>query len=80
MAAESTASHERLSQHDRGSNLESASMSYRKEMQDLMNDMRKFANDAGSVEEEEAWRRRVEVLDFIINHLVVPPQSEELDL
>lgn len=55
-------------------------MSYRKEMQDLMNDMRKFANDAGSVEEEEAWRRRVEVLDFIINHLVVPPQSEELDL
>lgn len=43
-------------------------MSYRKEMQELILEMQNNSRKAKTEETREKWRRRAEVLDFIINH------------
>lgn len=55
-------------------------MSYRKEMEELILELRTEAADSLESEDyREKKQRQAEVLDFILNHLVVPPQSQELD-
>jgi len=43
-------------------------MSYRKEMQELVNELREMSNDSKTDEDREKRRRQAEMLDFLINH------------
>lgn len=43
-------------------------MSYRQELQELVNELREKSNKADDPDTREKYRRQAEVLDFLINH------------